>query len=1607
MKILLVEDEPATADFLTRLLQDHRYTVDRATDGQMGLDLASQWFYDLLLLDVKLPNLDGFCVCRNLRAQGNKTPILILTAQHAKDDVIRGLDAGADDYIVKPCDPEQLLARIRALSRRTLETLTPVLTWGDLRLEPISRQVTYRQQPLVLRPKEFSLLELFLRQPQRVFSRSTILDQVWTVDDFPSENAVTNLVKDLRQKLTAAGLPEDMIKTVYGLGYYLQPPLAIAQTADANLTADPEKPEPANALSRPLHAPLVELGQLTQQFHSLLKQRLACLQETADQLQLGRLEDSLRHQAREAAHRLAGSLGTYGYCRGSELARTLENLLQGNRPLEPQQITNFNQLLAQLAQAVTEPDEQSLQGWPDFPTGSGPTPIDAQPLVLVISDDDALAEALQQEALAWDLRIEVVPDWSEKQQQFIPAPPAIALVELQGAIPHDVGTDWLRQLKQQFPSVPVLTLAQQDTLTNRIATSRLGSARFLPKSVTPTQICQAIAQLLPQPPARPSTVLIVDDDPTLLTALAGLLQPWGLQVTGLSDPSQFWQVLTQTKPDLLLLDVEMPMFNGIELCQVVRQDAQYGNLPILVITAHTDPESVQQIFEAGADDLISKPIVGPQLVTRVISRIERSRLWQQLEHLRRRQAQIWQQHPWNHSRVSAALAEGTWQESLKEDSRITELSLLAHSFNRTAEQLQQSFDRIKTALQESEEKFTTIFRTSPDSIALTTIDDGGRYVEVNDSFLKLTGYDRQEVIGRTTADLNLSIDPQQDVELLNLLQQQGAVQNFEYHYRSKAGDLGTALISFQVVELDGQPHVLTVARDISDRKQLEEALQISEAKVTDILNSAIASISSLQVFSDGVWRLNHISAGCEVISGYTPEELIADPDLWVSRIVPTDWQVVAPEIYANLFAEQTGTYEYRFRHKDGSVRWFSQTNRSRWDETQDCWFVTAVTSDISDRKQAEIALRQSEERFQQLAAASPGVIYTVVEDPEGPIRYEYLSPAFEDIHEIPITEVLQDATLTFQQVHPEDRAAYQQAVAQSSQTMQPFRHAWRIITPAGQVKWIQANSRPERRPNGELVWHGIVMDITDRKQAEQKLQQALQELDTHFENSPLAIVQWDQEFRILRWSQQAERMFGWTADEVKHLSWQEWDFVYREDRDRVNAELAPLLHQAVTHQTIENRNYTKDGRVILCQWFTSAVFDNDGNLSSLLSFAEDITDRKQAEEILRQSEATNQALIRAIPDLMIRMHRDGTYLAVYPSNTVKLLHPEKMRPGITIFEMLPEEVANERMCYVEQVLEDGQVRTYEFQLMVEDDLRYEEARIVPCGPDEVLVIIRDISDRYQIDRLKDEFISVVSHELRTPLTAIRGSLGMLNMGVLDDEPETVKQMLQVALNSSDRLVRLVNDILDLERLESGKVQLMMEPCDADDLINQAVESVYPLAIQKQVKLEVLPISLDLWAAPDAIVQTLTNLLSNAIKFSAPGQTVWVQAQPILGEGGRNGEGRMKHGAWEMKSGNQAGKVHPPPTFRIQNHPPADSPLPTPYILFTVKDQGSGIPADKLETIFGRFQQVNVSDSRQKGGSGLGLAICKSIVQQHNGLIWAESEIGQGSCFYFTLPLSQP
>jgi PAS domain S-box-containing protein len=233
---------------------------------------------------------------------------------------------------------------------------------------------------------------------------------------------------------------------------------------------------------------------------------------------------------------------------------------------------------------------------------------------------------------------------------------------------------------------------------------------------------------------------------------------------------------------------------------------------------------------------------------------------------------------------------------------------------------------------------------------------------------------------------------------------------------------------------------------------------------------------------------------------------------------------------------------------------------------------------------------------------------------------------------------------------------------------------------------------------------------------------------------------------------------------------------------------------------------------------------------------------------------------------------------------------------------------------------------------------------------------RDISQRYALDRLKDEFISTVSHELRTPLTSIRGALGLLSSGILGQVNDKAANLLRIALTNSDRLVRLINDILDLERIQSGKEPLAFRPVHLAEIVRQAIDGMQPVAEAAGVQLIHDTTQVEVAADADRLLQVLTNLLSNAVKFSPANSTVSVMMQP-----GATG------------------------------------------VTLSVIDHGRGIPADKLEAIFGRFQQVDASDSRQKGGSGLGLAICRTIVLQHSGRIWAERNPVRGSTFRVFLP----
>lgn len=226
----------------------------------------------------------------------------------------------------------------------------------------------------------------------------------------------------------------------------------------------------------------------------------------------------------------------------------------------------------------------------------------------------------------------------------------------------------------------------------------------------------------------------------------------------------------------------------------------------------------------------------------------------------------------------------------------------------------------------------------------------------------------------------------------------------------------------------------------------------------------------------------------------------------------------------------------------------------------------------------------------------------------------------------------------------------------------------------------------------------------------------------------------------------------------------------------------------------------------------------------------------------------------------------------------------------------------------------------------------------------------------QIEKMKDEFVSVLSHELRTPLTSIRGALGLLNTEAVRNDPLKSRRMAELALSNSERLVHLINNILDMERFRSGRVELDLKPCNSRQMLVQTCEAMRGMAEKQKVVLHVQGEGHEIAADQFRFTQVLTNILGNAIKYSPEASVVELWSER------RDGE-----------------------------------------VVFAIKDQGRGIPAHMKEAIFGRFQQVDTSDSRSMGGSGLGLAISKSIVQQHKGRIWVESAPEQGSIFYVALP----
>ena len=641
MKILIVEDDEPIAKTLESILRDRYYIVDCAADGELGWEFAEAYDYDLILLDINLPKLNGIEFCKRLRSAKNQTPVLLLTALDSSDKKVIGLDAGADDYVVKPFEISELLARIRVLLRRRDFLEAQIIQWEKLSLNSSTHEVTYGKKTLNLTPKEYRLLELFLRNGDRVLTREIILDRLWDVEEAPSENAICAHIKDLRRKLKQAGAEVDLIETVYGVGYRLKPMNTTAVSDDSDRTEKALRQKTKEALAG-----------VWQRSEATYNERMATLERANQAWQAGVLQGQLLQQAQRAAHKLAGGLGVFGFAQGSNLALEMEQLLKIESDKNRSQ--RFSELLIALKSSLkpslkpqsnyvnraldssAEPKAQSVArrdlgvhalhgGNPRNGLRCGQILSRNRPIILAVDSHPELVQQLVSEMTATDMMFGIVSQPASMNKALQMNFDAL-IWEFSLADCDAKALDNFALVVNDKVSLPVILFTDRQSPSDRTQIARLGDRVLLSIASLNLKTTKAIVKALQQSQRKTAKILAVDDDPQILSAIANLLDPLKIELTVLDNPQNFWQTIDRKEPDLLILDVNMPYFSGIELCQLLRNDLRWRELPILFFTVYDDLNTLHQILTAGANDYVNKLLTPTELVPKIFNHLNRSQL---------------------------------------------------------------------------------------------------------------------------------------------------------------------------------------------------------------------------------------------------------------------------------------------------------------------------------------------------------------------------------------------------------------------------------------------------------------------------------------------------------------------------------------------------------------------------------------------------------------------------------------------------------------------------------------------------------------------------------------------------------------------------------------------------------------------------------------------------------------------------------------------------------------------------------------------------------------------------------------------------------------------
>ncbi|HEY9851030.1 MAG TPA: PAS domain S-box protein [Leptolyngbyaceae cyanobacterium] len=879
------------------------------------------------------------------------------------------------------------------------------------------------------------------------------------------------------------------------------------------------------------------------------------------------------------------------------------------------------------------------------------------------------------------------------------------------------------------------------------------------------------------------------------------------------------------------------------------------------------------------------------------------------------------------------------------------------------------------------------------------------------------GWTKAEALGQVTHDLLKTQLPKPLAEIQGELFAKGYWEGTIIHFTKD--DRPITVSSRWVTQKDDTGkviNILEINNDISDRKRIEKALQESEEKFRQLAENINAVFWMTDIKKR---QILYVSDVYEQLWQGKCEDVYRNFYVWLEAIHPEDRPLVEA---ASIEQQTTGRSdtEYRIVRPDGSLRWIRDRAFAVRDETGTIWRMAGIAEDISDRKQAEqllelqaVIVRNMAEGICLIRADNGSIVYA---NPKFEQMFGYDPGELDNQH----VSIVNYAT---ESISAEDSyQAIRSAILENTE----FSYEVHNIKKDGTPFWCSATCSVFKHPDYGDVLVAVQQDITKRKLAEEALLQKSRKEQLLF-----SITQ------ALRQSLDLNQILNTAVTEVRQTLQADRTTVYRFHPDfsgdfvvesvgedwvkLVGGDVQKIWQDTYLQETQGGRFRNKETFIVndiykaelqLCHielleqfqaksyaifpifagetlWGLLAVYQNAkprnwqpweiellAEIASQLSIAiqqselyrqlqNELQERKQAEATIREAERRWRSLLDNVQLIVVGLDRAGNVNYVNPFFLKLTGYTNDEVLGKNWFEnFIPPATQQSIQTTFEEVI-NYHLHSYyrnaiftkfgEEKFIAWNNTILQDAQGIAIG---TISIGEDITEQQKIEKIKEEFIGIVSHELRTPLTAIQMSLGLLNVGIYDKKPEKSRRMIEIALIDTNRLVNLVNDILDLERLESGRAVLEKTVCKAADLLRQAVDGIQAIATQQQISLIVTPTDAEVWAAADAIVQALTNLLSNGIKFSPPNSAIRLSAENQID-----------------------------------------------YVLFQVSDRGRGIPADKLELIFGKFQQVDASDSREKGGTGLGLAICQSIIERHGGKIWAESVLGEGSTFFFTLPLN--